>query len=95
MNFHFSKMVKKFSESYSFGDVTKAVVSNIQSNQLEVVNKKQRLVLLGTKSANETMIEQTVSEALDEWDKALTERDEGKGRKAMVEQYVELIEKGG
>jgi hypothetical protein len=81
-------------DSYSFGDVTKAVVSNIKSNQLEVVNTKRRPLLLGTKSDDGTIIDQSVSEALDKWDKALLERDEGRERKAMVEKYVELIEKG-
>lgn len=82
------------SESYTFGDVTKTVVSSIKSNQLDAVKSTQQPLLIGAKSVDDKVIEQSVSEALEKWDDALMKKEEMKDRKAKVEQYVELIEKG-
>jgi hypothetical protein len=85
--------IQYISDSYSFGDVTKTVISSIKSNQLKVVNTKKEPLLLGTKSLDDR-IEQSVSEALEKWDEALLEKDGMKERQTKVEQYVDLIEKG-
>ncbi|KAL3780306.1 hypothetical protein HJC23_010568 [Cyclotella cryptica] len=87
--------VKAFTgkESYSFGDVTRTVVSTIKTNQLSAANtstrNKERL-LLGSVDGE---MEQSVIQALDTWDKILSEKDEFKTSRARLEHYVSLIEK--
>jgi hypothetical protein len=82
-------------ETYSFGDVTKAVVSSIKTNQLNAVNKStgnNERLLLGSVDGK---MEQSVVQALDTWDKFLSERDELKTNRAKLERYVAFIEKEG
>ena len=79
-------------ESYTFGDVTKKVVSNIKSNQQNAVKNNEPL-LLGTASINEKM-DRSIGEAIETWDKALMEKGELKERREKLDKYVQLIEKG-
>lgn len=86
-------MLYTSADSYSFGDVTKTVVSSIKSNQLEAAKSKKPPLLLGTKSRDDE-IEESVREALEKWDSNTSQKDELKECQKKAEEYVAMIEQG-
>ena len=87
-----------FSDSYSFGDVTKMVVSNIISEQSRSSTDESKSIerqapLLGMKTSK-GYLEPNVREALEKWDKLLAESEESKNDRVKLEQYLSIVEKG-